>query len=117
MARPLCSKLVAAVSGSICIAVVSVSGGGIVLSEQTVVVAEGVGLAERVQIPGTNTHKHTTRTTPHNTRQEQTPQTTTRRTTPHLTTIEGGAAAVRTSSHTRVGVCTRNQMIGTQGES
>jgi len=32
------------------------------------------------------------------------PQTTTRRTTPpHLTTIEGGAATVRTTSHTRVG--------------
>ena len=39
---PLCSKLVAAVSGSICIAVVSVSVGVIVLSEQAVVVAEGV---------------------------------------------------------------------------
>jgi len=35
------TKLVAVVSGSICIAVVSVSGGVIVLSEQTVVVAEG----------------------------------------------------------------------------
>jgi len=33
-----------------------------------------------------------------------TPQTTTRTTTlPHLTTIEGGAATVRTTSHTRVG--------------
>jgi len=33
-----------------------------------------------------------------------TPQTTTRRTTPpHLTTIEGGSATVRTTSHTRVG--------------
>jgi len=29
-----------------------------------------------------HTHKHITRTTPHNTRQEPTPQTTTRRTTP-----------------------------------
>jgi len=38
---------------AICIAVVSVSGGVIVLSEQTVVVAGGVGLAGRVHIPGT----------------------------------------------------------------
>jgi len=47
---PLCSKLVAAVSGSICIAVVSVRVGVIVLSEQTVVVAAGVGLAGRVEL-------------------------------------------------------------------
>jgi len=51
---PLCSKLVAAVSGSICIAVVSVSVCVIVLSEQAVVVAEGVGLAGRVELPSYN---------------------------------------------------------------
>jgi len=52
---PLCSKLVAAVSSSICISVVSVSGVGIiVLSEQTVVVAEGIGPAGQVELPGNN---------------------------------------------------------------
>jgi len=48
---PLCSKLVAAISGSICIAVVvSVSVGVVVFSEQAVVVVEGVGLAGRVEL-------------------------------------------------------------------
>jgi len=48
-------------------------------------------------------HKHTTRATPHNTRPEQHYKRPHEEPPAHLTTIEGGAATVRTTSHTRVG--------------
>jgi len=57
--------------------------------------------AEHTQQEEHHTAYDTTRTTP---------QTNTRRTTPpHLTTIEGGAATVRTTSHIRVGWPRRSQ--------
>jgi len=59
---PLCSKLVAAKSGSICIAVILVSdiGGGIVLSEVGEVVATGGGAGKQRNTVLTLAHAQTT---------------------------------------------------------